>query len=110
MAKNPDIRVVVGVNKVETISTIESDLKEVAAQISGGPNKPLVTVGVDVDASRKLFESQLGEVTKGVTAGANTQLNVTPNVNIDTNAILQSLGKVAAAMKSVDTTSSQTTK
>lgn len=110
MAQNPDIRVVVGTNKVETISTIESDLKEVAAQISGGPNKPLVTVGVDVDASRKLFESQLGEITKGVTTGANTQLNVTPNVNIDTNAILQSLGKVAAAMKNVDTTSSQTTK
>ena len=110
MAQNPDIRVVIGADRIETQSTIESDLKQIAADISGGPNKPLVTVGVDVDASRKLFESQLGEITKGVTTGANTQLNVTPNVNIDANAILQSLGKVTAAMNKVNTASSQTTK
>lgn len=110
MAQNPDIRVVIGADRIETQSTIETDLKKIAADISGGPNKPTVTVGVDIDASRKLFESQLGEVTKGVTAGANTQLNVTPNVNIDANAILQSLGKVTAAMNKVNTASSQTTK
>lgn len=105
MPKQPDIRVVVGAERIASQSVIEQDLKRVAKDISGSNRIPHIAVGIDVNASRALFEKQLKAVAKGLKIEGikldSIQTAVQPTVNIDTHALVASVERVVGAVGSL---------
>lgn len=114
MPKQPDIRVVVGAERIESQSVIEQDLKRVAKDISGSNRIPHIAVGIDVNASRALFEKQLKAVAKGLKIEGikldGIQAATPPVVNIDTSALVSSVTRAVQAVNALQSTAQSVSK